>query len=157
MEIKINDKTFELKEVADVNERKRIVEDFMKTTLELATEDMTVEEYYRFTWEKPSTMTSLDRIGYYLSKMPEQNGKKDTEVLTTNKELEMNKGIRRTSKMVKDLTPEEIEHLEINEELIKKHPKKRVNVYVKSRAVHYDDMTIGEKFATGLAEVEDSE
>jgi hypothetical protein len=55
---------------------------------------MTVEGYLRETWNKPTTITTLDRIGYYLSKMPEQDGQHDLEVLSKNDELEMNKGVR---------------------------------------------------------------
>lgn len=158
MKIKINDRDFELPEVSDVEERKKIIDEFMDTLLLLAdNKKMTVEEYYHYTWDKPSTMTSLDRIGYYLSKMPNQEGKKDKEVLTKNKQLEMEKGITRTTKMAKDLTDDDLEFLEINKDIVMKNPKKRYNVYVKTNAVHYDDMTINEKYNTGLAEVEDSE
>lgn len=57
-------------------------------------EELTVEEYFRDTWDKPPTKVALDKIGFYLSKMPEQNGRYDKEILSRNDELEMTKGVR---------------------------------------------------------------
>lgn len=157
MEIKINNRSFLFKDTTDVNERKKIIEDFLETKIDLAIGTMTVEEYYSYTWDKQNTKTSLDRIGYYLSKMPEQNGKEDKLVLNKSKELEMEHGFRQTTKVATKLTAKEIEDLNLTKEDIENNPKKRYMVYVKTSAVHYDDMTIGEKYNTGLTEIEDSE
>lgn len=157
MEITINNQSFYFDSTSDMDIRKKSVEDFLATKIDLAIGTMTVEEYYSHTWEKQNTKISLDRIGYYLSKMPEQKGKEDKSILNPSKELEMECGVRRTSKAANKLTEKEIEKLNLTEDDIKNNPKKRYNVFVKTSMVHYDDMTLTEKNNTGLAEVEDSE
>lgn len=157
MEITINNQSFYFDSTSDMDIRKKSVEDFLATKIDLAIGTMTVEEYYSYTWEKQNTKISLDRIGYYLSKMPEQDGKKDNSILNPSKELEMQHGIRKTRREASKLTPDEIEKLNLTEDDIKSNPKKRYNIFVKTNAVHYDDMTLTEKNNTGLAEVEDSE
>lgn len=54
---------------------------------------MSVEEYFRLTWDKPHTKVSLDIIGYYLTKG--NFGGEDREILSNVKQKEMRKGSKR--------------------------------------------------------------
>ena len=157
MKIKINEQYFFFEDTNDVKKRKELIEDFLATNIETSKGKMSVNEYYFYTWEKQNTKRSLDKISYYLSKMPKQKGKTDKEVMSKEKTMEMQEGFLRTTKYASDLTVEEQESLGLTEEDVTEKPKKRYHVYVKTNAVHYDDMTINEKYNTGLTEVEDSE
>lgn len=89
-----NGKSFLLPDNIEPSVRLIEVNKVLESELIFDGRSMTVEGYLRETWNKPTTITTLDRIGYYLSKMPEQNGQHDLEVLSKNDELEMNKGVR---------------------------------------------------------------
>ncbi|WP_144509947.1 hypothetical protein [Bacillus sp. FJAT-22090] len=54
---------------------------------------MSVEEYFRFTWDKQPTKISLDVIGYYLTKNNAEG--EDRDVLSNGKQKEMIKGSNR--------------------------------------------------------------
>lgn len=56
-------------------------------------ESLTVEEYFRYTWNKQNTRTSLDIISYYLTKGNSEG--EDKEVLSHKKEKELQKGSKR--------------------------------------------------------------
>lgn len=89
-----NGKSFLLPDNIEPLERLVEINKVLESELIFDGREMTVEDYLRETWNKPNTITTLDRIGYYLSKMPEQNNKHDLEVLSKNDEMEMNKGVR---------------------------------------------------------------
>lgn len=104
------------------SERLIEVNKMLEDVLEFDGEYMTVEEYFRHTWTKVESngtnrsKNNMERIGTYLSKMPDQKGKEDKEVLSRNDHLEMSKGIRRTT------------------------TKDRKNAYVDSRYVIHSDL-----------------
>lgn len=54
---------------------------------------MTVEEYFRYTWEKQPSKISMDIIGYYLTKNNFEG--EDREVLSNKKQKEIRKGSKR--------------------------------------------------------------
>lgn len=99
MKIKIDHKTmFILDDKLEPNERLKEVNKTLQTVIDFDGDKMTVEGYLYYTWDKPLSRNIMDAIGTYLSKMPEQNGKEDKYVLSKNKKLEMNKGIKRIKK-----------------------------------------------------------
>lgn len=55
---------------------------------------MTVEDYFRFTWNKQPTKVSMDIISYYLTKNNTEENE-DKEVLSNVKQKEMLKGSKR--------------------------------------------------------------
>lgn len=60
-----------------------------------ADEDITVDDYFHETFTRgKETRLNLEKISFYLSKMPDQDGKHDKETLSRNDEMEMNKGVR---------------------------------------------------------------
>lgn len=56
-------------------------------------ETMSVEEYFRYTWEKEPSKVSMDIIGYYLTKNNYEG--EDREVLSNKKQKEIRKGSKR--------------------------------------------------------------
>lgn len=127
MKIKINyKKTFLLDDKLEPNERLLEVNKMLKTVVQFDDDSMTVEEFLRFTWDKPTSINIMDLISIYLSKMPEQNGKEDKFVLSNNDVLEMNKGVRRT----------------------KKHGK---NVYTESKYKTFIDLSLTEQSEIGIS------
>lgn len=69
-----------------------LINELLSKKLKFDGDYMTVEEYFSFTWNKSTTINMMDRIATYLSKMPNQNGKEDKEILSKNNISEMNKG-----------------------------------------------------------------
>lgn len=67
-------------------------------------EEMTVEEYLSYNSQREVVRNILGRIATYLSKMPEQNGQEDKEVLSKNDIVEMEKGFRKTTSKGKTIT-----------------------------------------------------
>lgn len=100
MKIKLeNSKTFYLPDNIEPKERLIEVNKLLNTIIELDGVEMTVEEYFNVTWNVEvngvnRTKNTLDRLGTYLSKMPNQNGRHDRYVLSRNDVLEMYKGVR---------------------------------------------------------------
>lgn len=126
-----NGKTFELLDNIEPKERLVEINKVLDTSLMFHGEAMTVNEYFRFTWTKSETKQMLDRISFYLSKMPEQNGQHDKTIISRNDELEMNKGVR----------------------WVNKNKKK---VLESSRYRNFTDTSIDDKASFGLADIEDS-
>lgn len=96
-------KTFYLSDSIEPVERLIEVKEMLNDTLQFDGELMTVEEYFRLTWNIENngvnyTKVNLDRIGFHLSKMPEQEGTHDKDILSRNDELEMTKGVRRVTR-----------------------------------------------------------
>lgn len=89
-----NGKSFLLPDNIEPHERLIEINKVLESTLKFHGDEMTVEEYFRFTWDKDHTRTTLDRISSYLAKMPEQNGQHDKAIISKNDEMEMNKGVR---------------------------------------------------------------
>lgn len=85
--------------------RKQEVDKLLASKIVFQSETMTVEEYFRHTWEKSPTKTCMDMIGYYLTKNnrseeeleadkkeDDKNYKEDKYVLSNKKTKEMQKG-----------------------------------------------------------------
>lgn len=89
-----NGKTFELADNIEPKERVKEINKVLATMLRFHGEDMTVDEYFRYTFDNKDTRSLLERISFYLSKMPEQNGQHDKGIISRNDEMEMNKGVR---------------------------------------------------------------
>lgn len=71
-------------------ERNSFIEVILQEKIEFHEMTMTVEEYFRYTWNKQVSRISMDIIGYYLSKG--SNEREDGEILSHKKEKEMKKG-----------------------------------------------------------------
>ena len=106
------------------------IERFLKIELKFDNKKMTVEDYFRYTWNEPATIYSMEKISLYLSKMPAQNGKHDKDTLSRNDEMEMKKGVRWTTKDNK-------------------------KVLEKSRYMNFSDAGIEEKVSLGLNDIDD--
>lgn len=95
-------------------ERNQVIFDLLEETIEFHEQTMTVEDYFRYTWNKQPTKVSMDIIGYYLTKnnMNEaeleeiedeneqetnnsNNNKEDRWVISNKKQKEMRKGSKR--------------------------------------------------------------
>lgn len=125
MKIKIDGhKSFYLPDNIEPFERLIEVNKMLEEELCFDGETMTVEDYFRHTWNKVESnganlsKSNMDKIGFYLSKMPEQEGREDKEILSRNDQLEMSKGVRRTSKDGKNLYMESkyILHTDLSKE-----------------------------------------
>lgn len=82
----------------DFKERKEFIESLLSepTGLQDSNDDyLTVEEYFRYTWNKQNTRTALDIISYYLTKGNSDTEGEDREVLSHRKEKELKKGSKR--------------------------------------------------------------
>lgn len=74
----------------NLKERKVFIDSLLEEEITFHSQTMTVEEYFRYTWNKNNTKTCLDIIGYYLTKV-----EKDLEILSHTKEKEMKNGSKR--------------------------------------------------------------
>lgn len=74
-------------------DRNRKVFEVLEEEIEFHSEKMTVEEYFRRTWDKPQTKVCLDVIGYFLTK--NNTTGEDREVLSNKKQKEIRKGSKR--------------------------------------------------------------
>lgn len=90
MKLKMTHKTYNLDMELTLEDRVKVINNILAEDIEFHQETMSVEEYFRYTWNKQNTKISLDIIGYYLTK---EN--RDLEVLSTKKQLEMETGSRR--------------------------------------------------------------
>lgn len=77
-----------------VEDRLAAVELMLKETVIFYDGEMTIVDYFHETFNKDKTRSNLEKIGFYLSKMPDQNGRHDKEILSRNDEMEMQKGVR---------------------------------------------------------------
>jgi hypothetical protein len=95
-------------------DRNKVIFALLEETIEFHEQTMTVESYFRYTWNKQPTKVSMDIIGYYLTKnnMNEaeleeiedeneketnnsNNNKEDRWVISNKKQKEMRKGSKR--------------------------------------------------------------
>lgn len=90
MKLKLPHKTYDLDMTLECEDRIPIIDNLLKDEIEFHSETMTTEEYFRHTWEKKNTIICLDIIGYYLTKE-----KRNLEILSTKKQLEMETGSKR--------------------------------------------------------------
>lgn len=90
MEILLPHRKVELDTSLTFEERTKVINSLLNEVIDFHAQSMTVEEYFRFTWKKNSTITCMDIIGYYLSKE-----EKDLTILSQKKENEMAKGSKR--------------------------------------------------------------
>lgn len=138
VKIKIaNKKTYYLSDSLEPKERLVEVNKMMKDELEFDGLLMTVEEYFNYTWTREvnganPTKNTLERLGTYLSKMPDQNRQQDKAILSRNDELEMQKGVRRVNRGGK-------------------------NLYVSSRYIVNTDLSLEDKVELGLVDSDDIE
>lgn len=105
MKIQLGNKyKFYLPDIQDVDKRLCDVNELLKTEVQFDDLQCTVEEYLRITWDKNNTRIVLDRIGYYLSKKPNQDGTHDKEMLSKNEEIEMISGFYKGEKRYTNFT-----------------------------------------------------
>ena len=136
MKLKIGSiKTFYLPDNIGSKERLKEVNETLNSLVRFDGEEMTVEEYFRLTWNVEvnginKTKNTLERIGTYLSKMPEQKGRHDKYVFSRNDVLEMNKGVRWKT-------------------------TKGIRVLGKSRYTVFSDLGVEDKVSLGLLEEND--
>ena len=90
MKLKLPHKTHNLDMDLDLEDRIPVINDILEDEIVFHSEIMTTEEYFRHTWEKQNTKIALDIIGYYLTKE-----KRNLEILSTKKQLEMDTGSKR--------------------------------------------------------------
>lgn len=82
----------------DYQERKMFIENLLSEPTGLKDnedDDLTIEQYFRYTWEKQNTRTAMDIISYYLTKGNSDFEGEDKEVLSHRKEKELKKGSKR--------------------------------------------------------------
>ena len=75
------------------DERNKEINTILSEVIEFHAESMTVEEYFRYTWNKANTKVCMDIIGYYLTKGNAEG--EDREVISNKKMIEMVKGSTR--------------------------------------------------------------
>jgi hypothetical protein len=75
------------------DERNKVIYKLLEEEIEFHEEIMTVEEYFRYTWNKQPSKISMDIIGYYLTKNNAEG--EDRDVLSVKKEKEIRKGSKR--------------------------------------------------------------
>jgi len=126
-----NGKSFLLPDSIEPSERLIEINKVLESELIFDGRKMTVESYFRETWNKPTTLTALDRISYYLSKMPEQKGQHDSAILSKNDEMEMNQGVRWKT-------------------------QKGERIIVKARYSNFGDLSLDLKAEIGLIDTSDS-
>lgn len=122
-----NGKSFLLPDNIEPEERLVEINKVLESTLKFHGEEMTVEEYFRYTWDKDHTRTTLDRISFYLAKMPEQSGQHDKEIISRNDDMEMVKGVR----------------------WVNRNGEKTIE---KARYINHSDLKIEQKVELGLVE-----
>lgn len=93
MKLKLPHRDVILKSDIEFEERNEIIESVLLENMKFHSKEMSVEEYFRETWDKPATKTALDMIGYYLTKGNAEG--EDREVLSHRKAEEMRKGSSR--------------------------------------------------------------
>lgn len=74
-------------------ERNEIINQLLQEVIEFHEQKMTVEDYFRYTWNKSPTKMSMDIIGYYLTKNNIDG--EDRDVLSKGQQKEMLKGSKR--------------------------------------------------------------
>lgn len=79
----------------DFEGRNELIVKLLEEKIEFHEETMSVEEYFRYTWNKQVTRTSLDIISYYLTKGNTDEEGEDKAVLSHKKEKELQKGSKR--------------------------------------------------------------
>lgn len=90
MKLKLPNKDYELDMSVSIEERLITINNILETSISFHELDMSIEEYFRVTWDKPNTKVCLDIIGYYLTK---EN--RNLSVLSNVKQKEMIKGSKR--------------------------------------------------------------
>lgn len=74
-------------------ERNKKIYDLLDEKIVFHEQEMTVEEYFRITWDKKHSKVSMDIIGYYLTKNNTEG--EDREVLSNGRKKEMTRGSQR--------------------------------------------------------------
>lgn len=90
MKLKLTHKTYNLDMDLPLEDRIPVINKILNEKIEFHEEIMSVEEYFRHTWNKQNTKISLDIIGYYLTKED-----RNLDVLSVKKQLEMHNGSKR--------------------------------------------------------------
>lgn len=125
-----NGESFFFSDLIEPEERLAEINYFLETELIFDNMKMTVEDYFRYTWNDSNTVNIMGKISFYLSKMPNQNGRHDKELLSKNDEMEMTKGVRWITK----------EHKKVAE---------------KGRYINFSDTSIEDKVSLGLNDTDD--
>ena len=90
MKLKLPHKTIDLDLDLPLEDRIPIIDNVLQTEIEFHSSTMTIEEYFRATWENSGTKICLDIIGYYLTKE-----KQDLSILSQDREKELSSGSSR--------------------------------------------------------------
>lgn len=77
----------------DYDKRNECIHAILEEEVEFHSETMTVEDYFRRTWNDKTTKVLMDVIGYYLTK--NNTVGEDREVLSNYKQKEMRVGSKR--------------------------------------------------------------
>ena len=99
-------KSFIFPDNIEPSERLILINEMLDEVISLDGKEITVDDYFRDTFDVKGTRSNLEKISYYLSKMPEQSGRHDQEVLSKNDILEMEKGVRKTTKNGQNIVKE---------------------------------------------------
>lgn len=98
MKLLLSHREVNLSSELDFDERKTFIEELLNEPTGLQDNEndyLTVEQYFRYTWDKQNTRTALDIISYYLTKGNSEFEGEDKEVLSHKKEKELKKGSKR--------------------------------------------------------------
>lgn len=87
MKLQLPHKTYSLNMDLEIEDRKKEIDNILAEVIEFHESSMSVEDYFRYTWNKQPTKIAMDIIGYYLSKET-----KNLNVLSNDKQKEMIKG-----------------------------------------------------------------
>lgn len=90
MKLKLPHKIYDLDIEASIEDRMTIINGILSEVIDFHEESMTVEEYFKYTWDKQNSRICMDIIGYYLTK---EN--KNLDVLSNFKQKEMLSGSKR--------------------------------------------------------------
>lgn len=93
MKLYLPHRTVDLNTDLPFKERNTVIHELLEEEMSFQDETMTVEEYFRHTWNKEPTKVSMDIIGYYLTKNNYEG--EDREILSNGKQKEMRKGSKR--------------------------------------------------------------
>jgi len=86
MKLKLPHREVILDTSLDLEKRKEIVEKILKDIVEYNGKNITLEEYFRETWNSKSTSVCLDIMGYYLIK---KYKKRDRSIISRKKHKQM--------------------------------------------------------------------
>lgn len=87
MKLQLPNKNYDLDMALSLEDRLIVINTILTEEVEFYNSTMTIEEYFRETWDNQGTKVCMDIIGYYLTKV-----EKDLSTMSTKKVLEMERG-----------------------------------------------------------------